>query len=84
MDNARIKEQLIKCFSAVFPELSLAEIESASVENTSGWDSIAQVTLLTLISEEFGIDVDFEKFEGAISFSGVLTIIGEITSHECS
>ena len=32
------------------------------------WDSVAQVTLLTVIGEEFGIEVDFEEFEGATSF----------------
>ncbi len=84
MDAAKIKEQLIKCFSSVFPELSPAEIESATVENTSGWDSIAQVTLLTLVSEEFGMEVDFEKFESAITFSDFLTIIGAISAHEYS
>jgi len=84
MDDARSKEKLIKCFSAVFPDMNPADIESANTENTSGWDSIAQVTLLTLVSEEFGIDVDFEKFEGAISFSGFLTLIRETASHGCS
>ena len=84
MDDARIKEKLLKCFSAVFPELDPAGIESANVENTSGWDSIAHVTLLTLVSEEFGMEVDFEKFESAISFSGFLTLIRETTSHEYS
>lgn len=32
------------------------------------WDSVAQVTLLTVIGEEFGIEIDFEEFEGATSF----------------
>lgn len=77
MDNATIKEKLLKCFSAVFPELNPAEIESANVENTSGWDSIAQVTLLTLVSEEFEVDVDFERFSNALSFSVFAALLGE-------
>jgi len=81
MDDATIREKLLKCFAAVFPDLSPAEIESASVESTSGWDSIAHVTLLTLVGEEFGIDVDFEHFEGAITFSEFATLIGEVVSH---
>lgn len=78
MDDAKIKEQLIKCFSAVFPELSPAEIESASVENTSGWDSIAHVTLLTLVSEEFEVDVDFEQSADVASFLGFVTLVGNL------
>ncbi len=34
-------------------------------------DSVAQVTLLTLIGEEFGMDIDFLEFEGATSFEAL-------------
>lgn len=81
MDDASTKDRLIKCFSAVFPEFSPAEIKSASVENTSGWDSIAHVTLLTLICEEFGVNVDFEQFADAGSFSGIVGLVEPLVSH---
>jgi acyl carrier protein len=81
MDDTAIKEKLTRCFCTVFPDLNPAEIESANIENTSGWDSIAQVTLLTLVSEEFGLDVDFEKFEGADTFSAFVTVIRDIAPH---
>ena len=35
MDNVTIQEKLLKCFAAVFPDLSPDEIPSASVENTA-------------------------------------------------
>ena len=81
MDDATIREKLLKCFTTVFPELGPIEIESATAENTSEWDSIAQVTLLTLVGEEFGIDVDFEQFGSALSFSDFASLLQEITSH---
>ena len=81
MNDAIIREKLLKCFSAVFPQLSPSEIAAANAENTSGWDSVAHVTLLTLVGEEFDIDVDFERFEHAMSFSGFVTIIEEIRAH---
>ena len=77
MDDAIVKEKLLKCFSAVFPELSPAAIESATIENTSGWDSIAQVTLLTLIGEEFAIEVDFDRFSSAVSFAEFVAAMRE-------
>jgi len=43
----------------------------ASAENTPQWDSLAHVTLLTLIGEEFGREIDFEEFEGATSFEAL-------------
>lgn len=82
MDDVTIKEQLSKCFSAVFPQLSPAEIASATLENTSGWDSIAQATILTLIGERFGMDIDFERFEGADSFSRIAAVIRELTPRD--
>ena len=66
MDNTRTK--LAHCFSLVFPNLEPSRIPEASAENVTDWDSIAQVNLLTLIGEEFAMDIDFEDFEGATSF----------------
>lgn len=79
MDDLTIKEELAKCFSTVFPQLNPTEIASATLENTSAWDSIAHVTILTLIQEKFGMDIDFERFEGADSFSRIAAVIRELT-----
>ena len=73
MDDVRNK--LAHCFSLAFPQMDPSHYPSASAENTNGWDSIAQVTLLTLIGEEFGIDIDFEEFEGATSFEALTSRI---------
>ena len=69
MDHVR--DKLAHCFSLTFPQMDPGQYSAATVENTSGWDSVAQVTLLTLIGEEFGIDIDFEEFEGATSFESL-------------
>jgi acyl carrier protein len=75
-----VEEKLSYCFSVVFPKMDPSHRASATTENTSGWDSVAQVTLLTMIGEEFGIDIDFEEFEGATSFEALASRINEITS----
>jgi len=64
--------RLQNCFQTVFPDLDAASIPTASVERVAGWDSIAQLTLLNLVGEEFGIDIDFEEFAGATSFEAIL------------
>jgi acyl carrier protein len=76
----KVEEKLSYCFSLAFPKLDPSQRATATSENTSGWDSVAQVTLLTLIGEEFGIDIDFEEFEGATSFEALASRIREITS----
>ncbi len=67
--------RLINCFKKVFPAMSTADIPSATQEGTSAWDSVAHVTLLSLISEEFAIDIDFEEFAEATSFSAIQDLI---------
>ena len=69
MDNVR--EKLSRCFALAFPKLEPRKYATASAENMSEWDSMTQLTLLTLIGEEFGRDIDFEEFEGATSFEAL-------------
>ncbi len=68
-------ERLVRCFEQVFPDLTQSAIPAATQDNVAAWDSIAQVTLISLIGEEFGIDIDFEEFEDAISFAAVLDVV---------
>lgn len=77
----RLAERLAKCFSLVFPSLPPDQIPSATAENVSGWDSVAQVNLLSLIGEEFNMDIDFEEFEGATSFGTLLDRLRGISTH---
>lgn len=73
-----VQEKLTRCFAAVFPQLGPEEIPAATAENTAGWDSVAQVTLLSAIGEEFGIEMDFEAFEGATSFSVIALLLTDM------
>ncbi len=54
------KNRLIKCFETVFPEMSVAEITGAAQSSVAAWDSIAAITLLNVIEDEFGITMDLE------------------------
>jgi acyl carrier protein len=73
MDNVR--DKLERCFALAFPKLDPRRYATASAQNVSEWDSIAQVTLLTLIGEEFGREIDFEEFEGATSFETLAQVL---------
>ena len=68
-------DRLVGCFENVFPSLSRSAILVATHDNVSDWDSVAQVTLLSLIGEAFGEDFDFEEFEGAESFAAMLEVV---------
>lgn len=68
-------ERLVSCFSKVFGNLSPSEIPTLRKENIAAWDSIAHVTLLNLVREEFDVDIDFEEFDSATSFPAVLEMV---------
>ena len=64
--------QLRKCFQTLFPRLTEVEIENASTENVAEWDSIATVSMVSLIEEEFGVEIDFEELENLTSYAHIL------------
>lgn len=69
------QRRLADCFAAVFPELSKEEILQASSSTVKSWDSVAVVTLLAVIEEEFGVtigDEDPSKFD---SFQHILSYL---------
>ena len=68
-------ERLMGCFEKVFPNLSRSDIPAATHDSVAVWDSVAQLTLLSLVGEEFGIEIDFEEFEGATSFATILEFV---------
>lgn len=65
--NAR----LIQCFAAVFPKLSREQILDASIERVHEWDSLATVTLASVLDQEFGTAIDVFDLPELRSFSSV-------------
>ena len=73
----KLQQRLANCFCAVFPELSSEEAIQASPATVQSWDSVAVVTLLTVIEEEFGISIDEEDPATFDSFQRVLAYLQE-------
>jgi acyl carrier protein len=73
----KLQQRLANCFCAVFPELSSEEAIHASSATVQSWDSVAVVTLLTVIEEEFGITIDEEDPASFDSFQRVLAYLQE-------
>jgi acyl carrier protein len=55
-----MEKRLAACFSAVLPELTTEEIPQASATSVKSWDSVATITLMAVVEEEFGISIDVE------------------------
>ena len=50
-----LEERVRECFRAVFPTLSDDELLVLDQASTDAWDSLASLTLITVIEEEFDL-----------------------------
>ena len=73
MDDVRVK--LGRCFALAFPKLDPGQYPTASAQTVKEWDSVAQLTLLNLIAEEFEREIDLEEFEEATSFEALASAL---------
>ena len=66
-----VKPKLIECFQIVFPDLNEKDIPSASQDTVTAWDSVAAITLVNVIEEQFGIEMDLDDVADLDSFDKV-------------
>jgi acyl carrier protein len=71
------KMRLMGCFLTVFPELSIEEITKATSVSVETWDSVAGVTLLAEVEDEFGISIEVDDLARFSSFNGFLSYLRE-------
>jgi len=73
-----IEARLSRCFLAALPKLKRSEIPAASVQTVEQWDSVAGVTLVALIEEEFGIQIDLETLDRLDSYRAILDYLNAL------
>ncbi|MCF6312320.1 MAG: hypothetical protein L3J39_07695 [Verrucomicrobiales bacterium] len=61
-------ERLITCFRTVFPDLTDGEIAQASMASLAKWDSLATVMLISVIEEEYQLQVADDDLQDFVSF----------------
>jgi acyl carrier protein len=72
---ADLESRLINCFATAFPGLAPQEIPSVSMGSLASWDSLAGITLLALIEEEFNIGISPDDAAGLVSFELILNYV---------
>lgn len=70
-----VRDRLVRCFAATFPRLPAAEIPRASVDTVPAWDSLAALTLATLIEEELSVAIDPRDRKELSSFELLLAYV---------
>lgn len=73
MDN--IKDRVTSCFQIVFPDFTAQQIVQAVQADCDSWDSIAAITLVNVIEDEFQIQMDLDKLSELDSFEKVLQYV---------
>ena len=68
-------QKLTNCFRTVFPDLPDSKIVEATQGNTKDWDSVAAITLVNVIEEEFGIEMDLDKIADLDSFEKIVAYL---------
>lgn len=68
---ADVRERVIECFLSVFPSLDRDAVVVASVDTTEAWDSLANFSLVTVIEEEFDLQIPSDDLEQLTSFASV-------------
>jgi acyl carrier protein len=63
--------RLVRCFSSVFADLPPEEIRAASAESLSAWDSLAAVTLIAVLQQEFGLQIALADYPKLKSFQAI-------------
>ena len=73
--NDQIEERLQRCFAAVFPGPTIGQVPDVRTRSLAGLDSMTIETLIAVISEEFGEEMDLDDLDELESFQGILTYL---------
>jgi acyl carrier protein len=77
----KVEQRLEKLFTTVFPDLPSEKIRQVSQDSVETWDSVTAITLVNLVEEEFGIQMDFDDIGDLTSFSGIAEYLKGKLSH---
>jgi acyl carrier protein len=66
-----LDDRLTRCFASVFPALGPDQIHAASVDSVSAWDSLAAVTLVAILEQEFDTPIDLMEMPELTSYQAV-------------
>jgi acyl carrier protein len=72
-----LQTRLITCFTRVFPGLPEDKLRSATPQSLAEWDSVAAISLVNVIEEEFNTEIDFEHLAELDSFDAIANYLTE-------
>ena len=70
-----VEDRLLLVFQAAFPTIPPSELKTATAESLEAWDSLATVTLVSLVQEEYGVEIPPEETMTLMSFAGFRDVV---------
>ncbi len=70
---------LVRCFNEVFPQLDEDQIVVAEHSHLQEWDSLASITLVVIIEEEFRCTLPDDLVAELTSFERILAVVAPQT-----
>lgn len=70
-----MENRLTKCFETVFPTLPATAISSTSQATVGTWDSVTTITLVHVIEDEFGFELDLDLLPELDSYKSILAYV---------
>jgi acyl carrier protein len=64
-------DRLMRCVASAFPSATPDDIRTAKFDAMPGWDSLRGVTLLAVLDEEFGVQIDLPELLELETFDAV-------------
>jgi len=81
---AELESRLVNYFATAFPELDPQEIPSVSAGSLASWDSLAAITLISVIEEEFSLSISPDDVAGLVSFELIQDYLRRMQSDACA
>jgi len=78
MDELSMTARLVGCFQVVFPNLPAEAIPAARQDSIEAWDSVAAITLMSVIEDEFQVTADLERMLELTSFAAFLAYLRQL------
>jgi acyl carrier protein len=77
MDDIKIDDRLVEIFRTVFESDELQLTASTTAADVEGWDSVAHISLIFAIEEEFGFQFSSSELESIRNVGDLQLVIGE-------
>lgn len=74
-----VRTRLIDCFREVFPSLTDDELAAAQYGELEAWDSLASLTLVAVVEEEFEIFLPDDLVAELTSFERIRAAVVDLT-----